>query len=111
MAQQQVDFFHAGTVGFLVKFLLVDRKDVPILLVGNTEGTLNSITLYWTRPDKTTFTRNLVLPGAIADPAGIIQYTLLTGDLSVPGGYEIRIVLVFNSTKILPLQAAMRVLV
>lgn len=83
---QQTGEFEAGTYGFLVE---IDINNYPQT---NIFANLTSLTMDLIRPDGSTATRSLTLPGAVTDVNGKIEFMVQNTDFpaNLPGVYTVK---------------------
>jgi hypothetical protein len=104
MTIEQDGTFRHGTSGFPVDVTLANPPIPPVVLT-----TLISLSMAVTRPDQTTYARSLAVPGCVIDAlAGIIEFVVQVGDLTVPGIYRITFTPVFPAGP-LPVDGTMKV--
>lgn len=101
----QVGNFYSGTYGFPLQFTLVDQDSAPINL-----NNVTAINLHVVRPELTEFSRDLPLSVITNIPGGVIQYTVLQGDLRFGGEYKFAITLTFNSGAVLVIGGTFKIL-
>src|SRR5258708_5541968 len=95
--------YTAGTSGFPIECDLTPLETGKLVGVATLQLTL-------TRPNGSSTTRSLPLPGSIIDTAGKIQFTVQNGDLPIEGVYTIRFNILFASSAVLVLSGDFKVI-